>query len=451
MPQSAHRNRRLRMAVTTSLVSKVAGAAVQLASLPLILSGLGEERYAAFLAMSAATQWTSIMGVGILPSLTRELAASAAAGDRKREQQLVGAGFWFSLLIATLVFLVAMLVIFAVDTRAMLGIGGTIERVEAQLGFATAMGLIALHFFASLAGAVRAGYQESHLTNIISLISHVFIVASLILLHFVGGNLISYIAAIMAPLTLLLMVDMARLFRGRTYLWPPALPHLADLRGGTLRGLTMTSGVTWAAQIHYFLTVFLTVVIVSRWSGVQETNAFGSMMRAMVLGNSMIGLLVWPMIPALTDAWARSDVVWARRSALRLWTFTLVLGSVGSGIIALFGPELVRSWLGAEIEISGRMALGFALYFLGWNITFACFNMLLAIDKVQKLGWWLLAEAGAALLLANLLRAHMGGGEAMALGLGVATVAMNFWLQSLRLSRWTRTLGSANPALDSRP
>lgn len=402
--------------------------------LPLVLQEIGVAHFAAFLAITASTQWISPLGLGIMPSLTRELAMAQNSADRSAEKNLFGGSFWIVLLLASFAFLLGMCIAFWKDPRQLLGIAETVATPEARLGFALALGLVATNLFATLSTAVRAGYQESHVSNMLALLANLATIVGVFAMARGTFQLPFYIMMLQAPIVLLLLADIGRIMIKRPYLWPPLWQGWHAYFEGDLRKLVTASGASWAYQIYYFVGMFLSVVLVSRWFEVADTNAFGVMMRATILANSIIGLFAWPIIPALADAWRCDDRTWAHACANRLLGSTLAVTIAGAFVILLLGPVIIRFWMGGAIEVPREMALGFALLFVSYNMAFVSFSMLLATGDEQGVGWSLLAEILLVLVLAMVL-GRLLGASGVALALGLAATALNGWILPLRLRR----------------
>lgn len=443
-----HRERRFRFAVASSFASKVLGAIVQVISLPILLETLGPDRLAAFLALTAFVAWVAPMGLGVLPAMTRQLAAAVARGDGPVERMLVGAGLWFTGLVGLLIILGSVLVATMMDPSRLLGSFPTLPPGELAVALAVGLGLTGAYFFANTAAAVRAGYQETHVSNLLSILANLVTIAGLLLLWRRGDSLVPFVLIIYAPLTILMIADIGRLLAGRPHLRPPRRPRFADIGRGELGSLFRTSGVTWMGQLHGFALMFGSVLVVSHLFGPDSTAAFGSLMRILAIVYAVVGLYAWPLIPAVADAAARRDMAWARRTWIRATSLTLAIALSAGVTIAIFGPQIVHLWLGPDVMVSPAMAVGFGIFFVTFNLNFVSFNLCLSLGATRGLGLAYLAELALVVALALLfMPAGQATGLAIALGLGGS--AINLWLLPLRirnrLRAETRAAGPGGP------
>ena len=430
-----HRGQRLRLAVGTSAISKVLGAVSQIITLPILLTTLGAERFAAYLALTALVAWVAPMGLGILPALTRQLASAAVSEDRAMEARLFGAGFWFTGLLATAILAGSLWVALSFDVRRMIGPFEGIAQSELQLGFAIAMGLTATFFFGNMSAAVRTGYQEFHFSNALSIIANLVTIIAVVALAGSGAGIGLFVVAVYAPLTIVMVLDIGRIVVGRPWLWPPAFPAEKGMLKGDLAPLFRTSGVTWISQLYGFLAFHGSILLVSNQFSAGDTASFGSVVRATLLGHAVIGFYVYPLVPAVTDAFVRGDRQWAMMSWRRSMLVTLALVGPASVVFMIAGPSIMQLWLGAEIIVPPLMAIGFGLFFLGFNFNFVGFNFCLSLGATHGLGFTYLVEAALFATLAHVL-APIHGASGIALALGIASVAVNFWVLPIRA--WKR-------------
>jgi O-antigen/teichoic acid export membrane protein len=418
------------------MISKVSGAIAQLTMLPLALVALGEVRFAAFLTLTALAAWMSPIGLGLLPALTREIAASSTKPDLARQRTMFAAAFWFTSAVSVTILLAVIVIAGIWDPRPALGLDLQISASEVSLGLVAAVGVVAVHFLATLSQAMRAGFQESHISNILMAIANLVCFLAVWSLSRGEPGIAAIILAAYAPITLMCLIDIGIIIRQRPYLWPP---HIGENAGSALKTLLGTSMVAWVGQVHYFLTAFATVVMVSRYFDTASTTAFGAMMRASILGYGVVALFIWPMVPALTDAVHRGDSRWVRVSCRRIATFTFVASLSGGLVIALASPDAMRFWMGDSVVVPQAMAIGFGLYFFAWNCNFAGFNMQLAIGHSSHMAYSFLLELLIVFGLALILSPRFGA-SGVALALGIGAMAINFWWLPLRIVRQVKKM-----------
>lgn len=437
MVDAAHRNRRFWLAVGASLVSKSSATLVQLGTLPLMAAALDADELAAFLVVVAATQWVSLLGLGVLPSLTREMAVAASTSDAQRQRQLFGAGFWLSAVIGLMLFLGVLGMVQLFDPRRILGLVDSITAPEARLAVFATFAIASIQFLAALAMPIRAGFQQSHITSTVTTAANVLSFLAVLLVSWRHPDIVLFIIALQLPLAILLMFDLVRICRDHPHMWPPLKPRAVDVRSGPLRSLFSTAGSAWIVQLHNFVMLHASVIVTSHWFSALEAAAFGSAMRTVLVACTVIGLFLFPLIPALSDAWTRGDRRWARRAYARIMALTLLTGT-GFGLgFGVFGPEIMQLWLGEATVWPQAMCAGLGLFFFAFSIGFVNFFALLALGGTNGIGRWFVLEALLAFVLAGWLRDNVGA-SGMAIALGLASLSVTAWILPLRAVRLLR-------------
>lgn len=440
MVDDAHRNRRFWLAVGTSLVSKGSATLVQLGTLPLMALALDADELAAFLVIIAATQWVSLLGLGVLPSLTREMAVAASTDNVERQRQLFGAGFWLSACLGLVLFLGMLAFLWLVDVRRLLGLADTIAAREANLAILVTFAIASVQFVASLAIPLRAGFQQSHITSIITTLANLISFLAILIVSKNNPEILQYIVALQVPLIILLIFDLAYICRIQSHMWPPVWPRLNALRSGPLRSLFSTAGSSWIVQLHNFLMLHASVILTSLWFSPLASSAFGSAMRMVLIACTLIGLCLFPLVPALSDAWTRGDFRWARRAYRRIMLLTLATGVSFGLIFSLLGPEIMTLWLGDTILWPRAMCIGLGLFFFAFSIGFVNFFALLALGQTKGVARWFIVEVLLAFGLAYVIRPWLGE-SSIAVALGMATLGVTAWLLPLRAARVLRLPG----------
>jgi O-antigen/teichoic acid export membrane protein len=92
--------RRLLRNLSAATVSKVAGAVVSVASVPILLALLGPAQYATWIVLAAVPVWLSMSDLGFGSVAASEMTLRAAAGDMRGAQSILHAA-WAGLLLIT--------------------------------------------------------------------------------------------------------------------------------------------------------------------------------------------------------------------------------------------------------------------------------------------------------------------------------------------------------------
>ena len=94
---SAQRDRSLRLAVMTSLISKVGTIVLRLVSIPIAVHLLGMELFGVYAAITMAVGLIDMLHIGIGPALTKALSIAIARNDRETEKTVFGTSILLSI------------------------------------------------------------------------------------------------------------------------------------------------------------------------------------------------------------------------------------------------------------------------------------------------------------------------------------------------------------------
>lgn len=425
------RARRLRWAVATSGLSKVAGFAVQFVMLPIILHAVGRDNYAAFLSLTALLAWIGLLGFGLLPALSQSLAALATVGNQAGERALVSTALAFAAMISLAIGAVLVGIGSVADVRPMIGASGLAAGTVREAFIASAT-LLALMFFGSVAGAIRAGFQEVHVSNFWALgANFVSIVAGLLVARR-SPTLVTFICVVQLPLALATIADIGLLLYRRPYL--RCIPTLVR---GELSKLLTTSWSIWIVQLTAFANLNLTLLFVAHFAGATAAAGYGSVLRLQLLLSGVVALIITPLVPAIASADALGDLQWVRRSARTLTGYTLAVSIVVGAVLAVAGPQLIGRWLGSSLGLTPTLCIILGAYFVLWMLHFAQFNILLGLGETKGLAQ-IYAVTTCVIFAIGLALLPQLAATGMAIGLVGGTLSVTTWQMALRVRRAIR-------------
>jgi O-antigen/teichoic acid export membrane protein len=76
----------------------------------------------------------------------------------------------------------------------------------------------------------------------------------------------------------------------------------------------------------------------------------------------MSTLLAAPLWPAYGEAMARGDIPWVKRTLIRSLVSTFFLAGIPSLIFVIFGPYIMRLWVGPGIMVPFLLLLGLGIW-----------------------------------------------------------------------------------------
>jgi O-antigen/teichoic acid export membrane protein len=366
---AAHRNRRLRSAIVTSLVSKAGSLLVQVVALPLAIAALGANTFGAYASTVAGVSWVTLVSIGAGPSLTRLVSVAIGQKDQEREVVLFANGLC-ACLVAAAIATVVLLCVRSVDLARLLGpaVAGHEEAARTVLLLLSI--LVPLTITGGVADAMFAAHQEQATTNmwafVLSLIS-----VPLYLMVRRSPSMAMMAAAAFGPTAATKLAGLVQLVGKRSFL----LSGLRRIRWSVTRELLLTGGAFALISAGSYLNTQVAILAAGRHGARQAAQmAVLVQMSAIVISVAvMINNTLWP---ALIEAKQRGDGAWLRK-AIRVATLSNLTVAGGS----LLGLGLFTGWVASrwyKVPLSTPTATSWAM---GAFMAAAIFeNMLISIS-----------------------------------------------------------------------
>ncbi len=443
---AAHRDRSLRLAVVTSLISKVGTIVLRLVSIPIAVHLLGMEMFGVYTAITMAVGMIDMLHIGIGPALTKALAKAVARGDRETERTVFGTSILLSLGLTAVAAITALLLLFNVPIPELFGekfapMQETMFRV-ALLGLV----IIQIEMMCIPFEMGRDGYQETRFTNAWGAAGIVF--GALLLL---GGiwffpTIEFLLIAVNGSIALAKLGNTIHLLTQRPYLFPRFSLFRKSLVPTLARdGIRFSITYILAAAVEYNLMAFL----IGRHVGPEAVGVWNVMITVHFSLTGLVGMITKPYWPALMDAFERRDHPWIVRSSNRLrlggLSFSLF---AASGLIAL-GPWGMPLWAATEFHtavpeafLMDRLALiAFAAYFVVHIWRHINQTLALGVGWVSPVAAVVVTEAVVLISAASFVLHHEGGIGTIYLTMGGSIVLLSGWLFPLffRKGRTTAT------------
>lgn len=413
------RRNRLIASVALAIVSRITALGMQLLVPPIVLAVLGTAHYAAYLSLQASLGWFGIAGLGLTIALPRFIAAAAVRHDTGEERDLILTSTALIAVAAVIVVGVMLVAGLVFSPRRLLDLPSGFGDGAMMPAFISATLFAGARFAAGLVPSVRSGYQELYRIYVMSAIANLVIIVLIVNVFPAHASIAMLFAYMYGPIVALFLLDYALLFYRRRYL----LAARWNL-GRTTRALLPTSLNAVAKQIAFFLMTSGAVLSVAHWAGVQNIDAFGSLMALIVMGMSAFSMVFQPMLAAMANAHSHGDKRWFSRAYYGGIALILAITGLVVLIAAAFGPALMLLWLHTDLAIGRTLCIAMALYFMCCALSDFNFLVLASVGELTRLGKIYVLEGITALAL-GAAGAHYFGIEGMAAGMAVGTACFS--------------------------
>ena len=437
---SARRERSIRLAVATSLVSKLGTVFLQLLSIPLAVRVLGREEFGLFTAVNLTLGTVSLLEIGIGPALAHGLSRARAKVDPNAERELASTAFYLMGALALLVGLVLTAVLLSLPPGSLFGEKfiekGHILRPALWVG----LGLFLMVFVLNLTERIREAFLEVATNNLWGAAGNI---AGAI---FIGVGIWFVpevwflVLALHGAMVLAKLCNTAACWK----MHPLTIPSLKYFRPQLAKSL-FTDGLSFSAC--FILTGFVEAnfcgwLIGRIGGGPSEVALFGVFITLTVMQLGFVVMLSTPTWPAVAEALARNDVQWARGAARRLYLYGSGFAACSALGLVLLGPWAMGLWLGEAFGETDRAILAcYALYFIAHVWRHLNHAMMIGTGQVKKMA---LIQIGETLVMIGVVwtALYYGSMGTMLLATAVTIICGTGWILPREVHRALKGSGA---------
>ena len=432
MPDSANsensmrRDRSIRLAVVTSLVSKFGTVLLQLLSIPLAVRILGREEFGLYTMVNLTLGTVSLLEIGVGPALAHGLSKARANGDADGEKSLASTAFLVMAVMALLVGGLMATVLILVPPGGLFGDKFIDKGHILRPALWTGLGLFLLLFVVNLTERIREGYLEVAANNLWGAVGNVmgavFVVAGIWFIPEVWF----LVLAVHGAMILAKAGNMLSVWKKH----PLTVPSFAAFRPSLVRPL-LTDGLSFSAC--FILTSFVEAnfcgwMIGRIGGGPSSVALWGVFVTLTVMQLGFVVMLSTPTWPAVAEALARGDFKWARSAARRLYLFGIGFAALSALGLVLLGPWGMGVWLGKAFAGTDRAVLAcYAVYFILHVWRHLNHAMMIGTGQVKRLAAIQIFET-VVMIAAVWASLHFGSLRIMLLAMAATITGITGWI-----------------------
>lgn len=350
-----------------SAASKVLSAVCSIASVPLLLAGLGVELFAAWLVISAIPAWLSMADIGFGSVAANEMSLRVSRDDWEGAQRVFQSSIVCILTLTSVCFALALPVITLIDWQSLLKL-----RVVSEIDLKLSLVFLCLSALVALQGSLASGLfraiGQAHTAIWLFGIKAVMDLTLVVIAAFSFKSLVAPASALLASQIIFTL--------GGIILGLRACPRIAfgvhdanraDSTYCLTKGLAFCIFPVGNAMILQGTTLVVSSIVGP--SGVVAFNTCRTLIRAGQQIMNLVGQSFWPEFSHLVGAGDWAKVRRLHRVALG---FNVLLATSFGIFILIAGPWIYRLWTGnllsADRSLLGMFTFGVflnSLWFAG--------------------------------------------------------------------------------------
>jgi O-antigen/teichoic acid export membrane protein len=379
------RSRAVGMFFATSLAARGLGIICQLLQVPVAVRFLGPEAFGLWMALTSISFVITFADFGVGQGAQNKLAEAFAAGRLDEARDLWGSTLTFLGVVGAGLAAAVLLVAPRLDYTGLFHLVDPGARAQAGAAVTVMLCLFCLNFPLGLAQRLAYSRQQGWMHNLAQGAAAVGALAGVVLAAHLRWGLAGIIVAAQAPLLLANAGLLGLLLAQLGWL------NLRSMRGrrSTMRQLLGLGAYFGVQQMLLTLMISLPPIMISTCLGAAAVTPYNLTQRLFNFFAIIQNAFMLPLWPAYSDAKARGEFGWIRRTlffSLRATIFCTILPMT---LGALLAPRLIALWVGANAPLPSP-ALIWALFL--WNAaTFLQqpFGYLLAgLSEVRRLTFY---------------------------------------------------------------
>jgi O-antigen/teichoic acid export membrane protein len=371
-------------------LARATGAAASFIAVPLTLSYLGPERYGAWLAIVSLLAWASLTDFGLANGFANALTQAAARNDAALLRTHLANGFLVLSALAGLAGGAIFLIGPKIPWAALFGLTSPRAAAELPAALAAATIIFLLTLPLTIGQKLYLACGEGKCANAWSAAGSVISLLALLMVTRAQGGLVRLVIAVSGAGLLVNAASLAALLRRRPQLRPAA----ADMALARLPDTLNASGKFFIIQI-LSLAVFETDnLLVGHVLGAASIPAYSLTYTLFTYTSLPQNLAFSYLWTAYTDAIARRDTLWLRKTLVRTTIAGLAFTAVAAAALIFIAPPFIRWWTDGAVAPHQPLILWLA----GWSLIHAATNPLACLlAAASRLTWQILYSAAAAL------------------------------------------------------
>lgn len=345
--------------ILASSILRIISIAISLLVVPATINYINAERYGIWLTLSSIIAWLSYFNFGFSSGFRNKFAESIAKNDHVLARKYLSTTYAVLALLFTTLMIVASIANNYINWSAILNVdqGLNIElRVVSQILIVFFCINIVAEVFSTMLTAKQRPALSAAITTTGNLISLIVIV---ILTYTTKGRL-EYLAFAFAgiPPTLTIIVSFIVFRKGMYKKYAPSFKYV-DF--SLTKGIIGMGGQFFLIMISMLFILQFTNIIISRELGPESVTVYNVTYKIFGIAEMLVMIILTPIWSAYTDAYARKDFSWMKRSAAKLEKIGL-LSFPALALLTIVSPIIFNIWLGDEVKTSIVVSTAIAFF-----------------------------------------------------------------------------------------
>lgn len=346
--------------IIASFAIRGASILVSLMLVPMTLGYVSSELYGIWLTLSSVMIWLNFFDIGFTLGLKNKLTEAIAVGNWHRGRVLVSTTYFIMILIFIPLCLLLEFCVPYVNWTSFFNVN-PVYNEEIVKAMSVLIVFFCLQMIVNVLTAIIAAFQQVALSSLFPVIGNFLsLIVIWLLANFCPPSLFFLAFAISSTPVIVIFIASLILFNGKFKIISPSVFFI---RKEYVHDLFSLGFKFFLIQIQVVIMFQATNVLISKVSGPDDVTAYNIAYKFLSVAMMLYTIILTPLWPAFTDAYAKKDFSWMNRIYKRMVHIYYASGILMFMMIVL-SPVAYRVWIGDKSEIPFIMTLSVGIYIL---------------------------------------------------------------------------------------
>jgi O-antigen/teichoic acid export membrane protein len=346
------------------MVSRGCQAAAVFGTIPLVIGYLGKEVYGIWMTLASVAFIFGFVDLGIGNGVLNRVGNALGKNDLAAARTTISTGFWLLFIETSVLTAIAVVAVFFLPLDTIFNTGKSIDIQQLRAATAAMFVCQMLTIPFSLVTKIQLSFQEGYISNLWTSIGYIASFLSSWAMLAMGNGLVSLISAYSGCSLLAVIGNNLHFFVFKHPGYWPTWDRLSRRELSPLFGLGI-----WFLLIQIAGSVAFASdnIIITQFFGPSGVAEYAVPQRIFQMLALVVGMYVNPLWPAYTEAAAKRDVVWIRRTVWRSFR-NVTLFSFFTSIALLAASPLITEIVGRGRIVPAKELL---IALSAWNVLLA--------------------------------------------------------------------------------
>lgn len=330
-----------------------------LVSVPLTLGYLGEERYGLWMTISSVFAILAFADLGLGNGLVNAISEADGKDDRQLARQCVSSALLMLSGVAALLCVAFAIAYPYISWERFLNVSSARAIAEAGPAMTAFVACFLISMPVGVVARVQMGYQEGFANSLWSAAGNFMGLAAVLVAIYLRASLAWLVLAMAGTPVIANLANAVVLFGYRR---PWLLPRVKAASLAIAAKLLRLGLLFFILQIAVAMAYASDNLVISQVLGSAAVTQYSVPARLFSIPLVVIGMVLGPLWPAYGEAFARGDVLWAKKMLVRSLAASAVLATLAAVPLVVFGSWLLHVWAGKEIHASWLLLAGLGIW-----------------------------------------------------------------------------------------